>query len=374
MSSFKKLKIVLLSGASSIHTIRWANGLNDVGHEVHVISQHIPCDPLNKGIVLHQFPFRGALGYFIMIPKVKKLLAQIQPDIVNAHYASGYATTARFVNHRPWLLSVWGSDVYDFPYISPIHKWLVKTNLMAADAVASTSICMAKQTRTLIPELTNIAITPFGVDTSAYKNIAAIDVHNDKQLIIGTVKTMAWKYGIDTLIDAFALLISKLQITHTDLASRLILRLIGNGPSLEEYKKQTKQLGISEKVEFVGRIPHTQVPNELSRFDIYVALSRLDSESFGVAIIEASAAGRPVIVSDAGGLPEVTLQDKTGLIIPRENPQAAADAMERLVLNPQLRQQLGQTGKEHVEQTYNWSTCIEKMTAVYRQVIAKKRQ
>ncbi|MFG3502814.1 glycosyltransferase [Pseudomonas sp. NPDC047963] len=365
------MKIALLSGASSIHTVRWANGLNAAGHEVHVISQHKPCDSLDERVVLHQFPFRGTLGYFTMVPKVRRLLNQIRPDIVNAHYASGYATTARFVRYRPWLLSVWGSDVYDFPYKSPLHRWLVRSNLMAADAVASTSICMAEQTRSLAPTLAEICITPFGVDTSAYKNIAAVNESNDRQLIVGTVKTMASKYGIDTLIDAFALLVNKLQVTHVDLANRLMLRLVGGGPELEEYRKRAVRFGVAEKIEFVGRVPHTQVPEKLAGLDIYVALSRLDSESFGVAIIEAGAAGRPVVVSDAGGLPEVTLQEITGLIVPRENPQAAADAIERLVLDPQLRQQLGLAGREHVEKNYNWPACVEKMAEVYRQVITK---
>lgn len=363
------MRIALLSGASAIHTIRWANGLNAAGHEVHVISQHEPCDPLNDGVVLHQFPFRGALGYFIMIAKVKKLLKEIRPDIVNAHYASGYATTAHFAGYRPWLLSVWGSDVYDFPYNSPFHKWLVQSNLKSSDAVASTSICMAVQTRILAPELVDIPLTPFGVDVNLYKNIVSVDANNDKALVIGTVKTMAYKYGIDTLIDAFALLVKKMRLSHTDLAARLVLRLVGDGPALDDYKKQAVRLGVAEKVHFVGRVPHTQVPEELSKLDIYVALSRLDSESFGVAIIEAGAAGRPVVVSDAGGLPEVTLQDKTGLIVPRENAQAAADAIERLVLNPKLRQQLGQAGREHVEKTYNWAACVEQMVSVYKKVV-----
>src|SRR5699024_6321216 len=109
------------------------------------------------------------------------------------------------------------------------------------------------------------------------------------------------------------------------LAEKLELRLVGNGPQQEEYQQLSAKLGLGSKVYFVGRVPHQDVPNELAKLDVYVALSRLDSESFGVAIIEAGAARRPVVVSDAGGLPEVTLDGITGLVVPRENPQAAAD-------------------------------------------------
>lgn len=355
------MKIALISGASSIHTIRWANGLAEAGHDVHVITQHEACDPFLPQVTVHQFPFRGVLGYFLMAPQVRKLLLQIKPDVVNAHYASGYATTARLAKVRPFVLSVWGSDVYDFPYKSSLHKWLVRKNLLAADVVASTSHCMAEQTRSLAPELAEIPITPFGVDIQAYAQAQPLVANNDK-LVIGTVKSMASTYGIDTLIDAFALLHKKLAASEPEIANKLILRLVGDGPSTDEYKQQANKLGIANKVEFVGRVPHTEVPNELAKLDIYVALSRI--ESFGVAIIEAGAAGRPVVVSDAGGLPEVTLQNKTGLIVPRENPQAAADAIEKLVLNPELRVSMGEAGRKHVAETYGWDVCVDKMVEV----------
>lgn len=366
MGEPRKLKIALLSGASSIHTIRWANGLSAMGHEVHVISQHAPCDPLDESIALHQFPFRGALGYFLMVPSVKKLLRRLEPDIVNAHYASGYATTARLVGQRPWLLSVWGSDVYDFPYKSPVHRWLVRANLLAADGVASTSICMAEQVRTLAPSLTDIHITPFGVDMTAYAAIEPVAAKWQQSLTIGTIKTMARTYGIDTLIQAFALLLKQLDEMRPDLAAKLQLRLVGGGPQATEYRVLTARLGIAEKVSFIDRVPHAEVPQELAKLDIYVALSRI--ESFGVAVIEASAAGRPVVVSDVGGLPEVTLDNETGLIVPCENPQAATDALRALVLDPDLRHRLGVAGKQHVAETYAWPSCVQKMIAVYRQV------
>lgn len=356
-------KIVLLSGASSIHTVRWANGLSAAGHEVHVVTQHPMVDPFNSNVKVHLFPFRGVLGYFTMVPVVRKLLREIKPDIVNAHYASGYGTTARLVAHHPWVLSVWGSDVYDFPYKSPLHKWLVRKNLMAADVVASTSHCMAEQTRSIAPGLKEIPVTPFGVDMQAYSNAEGLATNNDK-LVIGTVKSMASKYGIDTLIEAFALLVRKLADTQPELARYVQLRLVGGGPQMDEYKNLATRLDLADKVEFVGRVPHQEVPRELAKLDVYVALSRLDSESFGVAIIEAGAARRPVVVSDAGGLPEVTLDGVTGLVVPRENPQAAADAIEKLVLSPEMRVRMGEAGRKHVSDTYGWDVCVNTMVKV----------
>lgn len=363
------MKIALLSGASSIHTVRWANGLNAVGHNVYVISKHPLDEPFHPAVKVHILTFSGAIGYFRMVPEVRKLLDKIKPDIVNAHYASGYGTTARLVGYHPWVLSVWGSDVYDFPYKSFIHKWLVKKNLRAADRIASTSLCMAEQTRTLTPELSNIAITPFGVDLISYEGLKPELGRIPNKIVIGTVKTMKPNYGIDILIEAYALLIKSLHEKLGNFNLELELKLVGGGEQTEELKNLATKLGVADSVKFIGQVQHSLIPQELASLDIYVALSRM--ESFGVAVIEASAAGLPVVVSDTGGLREVTVAGKTGFIVPREDPIAAAAALEKLVFDPELRHKLGCAGKVHVAENYSWMVCIKTMLNVYADVISK---
>lgn len=360
------MKIVLLSGASSIHTVRWADGLSAVGHEVHVISQHPVADSFSAGVTVHEFPYRGIVGYFTMVGPVRELLGQLKPDIVNAHYASGYGTTARLVNYHPWIMSVWGSDVYDFPHKSPLHKWLVTANLKAADAVASTSWCMAARTQALVPGLDDISVTPFGVDMTAYADTAHAAARDPDRITIGTVKTLAPKYGVDTLIEAFSIVVGEMEQKDPKIANKLFLRLVGGGPQTRELQMLAEKLKIADRVSFVGQIPHKEVPQELGKLDVYVALSRLDSESFGVAIIEAGAAGLPVVVSDAGGLPEVTVHGKTGLVVPRDNPRAAATAMISLIEDQELRERMGRAGREHVQSHYSWPVCIETMLHVYQ--------
>ncbi|HCT6425808.1 TPA: glycosyltransferase family 4 protein, partial [Citrobacter freundii] len=150
---------------------------------------------------------------------------------------------------------------------------------------------------------------------------------------------------------------------------KLELRLVGGGEQTAELIALSEKLGIADHVNFIGQVPHTSVPQELACLDIYVALSR--SESFGVAIIEAGAAGRPVVVSDAGGLPEVTIDGVTGLVVPREDPSAAAAALEKLVLDCNLRKEMGYAGKIHVAKNYSWSACIKTMLEVYNTTVSK---
>lgn len=363
------MKVALLSSAASVHTIRWANGLAQAGLDVHIISQHPQSEPIDQKVKVHILPFRGVLGYFMMVPAVKSILKKIQPDIVNAHYASGYATTAHLVGYHPWIASVWGSDVYDFPNKSPAHKLLVRKNLLASDKVASTSHCMATQTKSFTPELKTIAITPFGVDTKYYDTLteSLLERDNSKEIVIGTVKSLAPHYGIDILIKAFAHIVEDFKSNHPAIVNKLRLRLVGGGPQRSELERLTQQLKISSRVDFVGRVNSSDVPIELNKLDIYVALSR--SESFGVAIIEAGAAGRPVVVSNVGGLPEVVIRDETGLIVPKDNPKAAAKAISKLILDKQLRITMGNAAKQHVTQTYDWDVCVATMVDLYKETI-----
>lgn len=362
------MKVLFLAAASSIHTVRWVNGLADAGVEIVLVTQH-PSDGLDAANVrVLNLPFRGSAGYFLNFLALRKIIADEKPDLINAHYASGYGTTARLAGFRPILLSVWGSDVYDFPKTSPIHKWWVAQNLKAASAVASTSHTMAAQTRTLMPDLgQKIPITPFGVDTSRF--FPSMRDDQDRPLVIGTVKTLDSKYGIDTLLDAVALLIQKLTPATPAIAKSIRLRIVGTGPQEAELKQRAADLGIGSIVDFVGRVPHDQVPNELHKMDIYAALSRLDSESFGVAIVEAGACGLPVVVSDVDGFSEVVQDQTTGLIVRRDDPEAAAQALWALVLDADLRQRLGDNARFHVGSKYGWQHCIDRMIDVYSAVL-----
>ena len=186
-------------------------------------------------------------------------------------------------------------------------------------------------------------------------------------LTIGTVKTLAPTYGIDTLIHAFALLRRQLQVQAPTTAQGLRLRLVGGGPQQAELQQLAHTLGVADVTTFVGSVPHTQVPQELATLDIFAALSRL--ESFGVAAIEAGAARLPVVVSDAGGLPEVVQHGQTGLVVPKDDPSAAAAALLRLVQDPALCQRLGTAGQQHVANNYAWPACVKTMIGVYERTI-----
>jgi glycosyltransferase involved in cell wall biosynthesis len=145
------------------------------------------------------------------------------------------------------------------------------------------------------------------------------------------------------------------------------LEITGGGPDERALRRQSQQRGLSEHVTFHGPVAHTRVPEMLRRLDIFAALSR--EESFGVAAIEAASCEKPVVVSDAEGFTEVTLNEKTGLIVPRNDACAAADALVRLVRDEALRASLGREGRLHVLRQYSWAVSLNHMIDTYHTVI-----
>ena len=93
-------------------------------------------------------------------------------------------------------------------------------------------------------------------------------------------------------------------------------------------------------------------------------------EPIPLVISEAMACGLPVVVSDAGGLPEVVRDGETGLVVPRDDVPALQAALKRLVLDPALRERLGRNGRVHVEREYEWGHCVDLMEQAYARTIA----
>ena len=180
------MRILLLGPANSIHLQRWAAALVDRGHTLCLASQQ-RCElallPAAAEVVW--LPHGGSLGYFRNTWSLRQLLARWRPELLHAHYASGYGTTMALSGFRPTLLSVWGSDVYDFPYEGALKNRLLRWNLRRATLIASTSHAMARQVQRLTPERVDIPVTPFGVDVDRFAPAPEPAIPDSGHLTIG---------------------------------------------------------------------------------------------------------------------------------------------------------------------------------------------
>jgi glycosyltransferase involved in cell wall biosynthesis len=363
----KKIKLAILANIISIHTSRWVNALAERGYDICLITQDHGDHAISSSVKIYFLPFQGNKGYFLNALFLRRLLVKIKPDLLNAHYASGYGTLGRLSSFHPYILSVWGSDVYDFPYKSKFNMRLIQKNLKSADLIASTSKVMAEQVLLICKGIKKIRVTPFGVDTNIFKpNYLE---KNGDIITVGTIKMLYHQYGIDTLISGFALARNSLMKYNTDIASKLRLLIVGGGDERERLEQLVDSNNISGVTIFTGEVPHSSVPSYLNRLDIYVAASRL--ESFGVAILEASACSLPVIVTNVGGLPEVVEDGVTGIIIEKENHHALAKAIEKLAIDKDSRIRMGVAGQRRVVEFFSWEQSVIIMEKLYRDVVSQ---
>lgn len=354
------MKLLLLADARSIHTQKWASYFADRGHRVDVLSfrnAEIPNVTVHR---LRAF-IPGKLARLTAISKVRKLIDVIGPDIVHAHYATSYGLLGSLTGFHPLVISVWGSDVFEFPRKSYLHRKLLQFNLAKADHVCSTSNIMAREARKYCDR--PISVTPFGIDCTRFR--PSPSGGDPSQVVIGTVKSGYWYYGAQFVISSFSLLRNSVK---PEIASKLRLVIAGDGPYNRSLKRLVNKLGIQHATEFVGNVPHAAMPALLNTFSISATLS--ERESFGVAVIEASACGIPVVVSNSEGLPEVVENDLTGIIVPSRDVEAAAHAFRRLIDDPHLRKTMGANGRDYVLKNYNWIENASRLERVYEALIA----
>ena len=134
-------KVFFIGPANSVHTVKWVNALSEY-FEMHLIycSNHLPDkDKIDARVILHQLKYKAPIGYYWNAKELQELYQKLNHQIINCHYASGYGTLSRKAELSPVLLSVWGSDVYEFPKESWLKKRIFSKNIKFDDCIASTS-------------------------------------------------------------------------------------------------------------------------------------------------------------------------------------------------------------------------------------------
>jgi L-malate glycosyltransferase len=367
------MRVLLLGDATTPHIINWANNLHASGIEIYIFSlEEVNAEKYNEGIKVYcsqkysgiKKKDTGALSkalYLLVVPEIRKLIKRTKPDLVHAHYGSSYGLIGALAGFHPYLISIWGSDVVDFPETSPLHRWVFKYSLSKAERILSTSPFMAK----LLNKYTDkkVDITPFGIDTKRF-NPGAKDKFFSEEVdcVVGTVKSLEWYYGIEYLINSFHIVLKKLP------DKKLKLLIVGGGALESKIRKQIKELNIEDKVTLTGKIAFNEVNKYHNILDIFIAISVYD-ETFGVAVLEASACEKPVIISRVGGMKELVIDKVTGFIVEPKNAEETAIKMIELINNVNLRKEMGKRGRELVLEKYELKKCVKKMTDIYEELI-----
>lgn len=354
------MKICFFAPANNYHTQKWCKWFYEHGYQVYVISlvpfeiENVKVYLLNTSAASNSKDLKKIL-YIKKVFELKKLIKLINPDIVSVHYASSYGALIAFTGIKNYILSMWGSDIYEFPQKSIFHKYILKYSLYKAPYLFSTSKAMATEASKYTSK--NIWITPFGVDMNLFKKSLK---KQSSDFIIGNIKSLSPVYGIDTLIKA----LFYIRKNRPDIPIKL--KIGGKGDYEQEYKNLADTLGLNDSIEWLGYISQEEVASQWNSMDIGVILSR--SESFGVSAIEALACSKPIVITDVDGLKEVSNPNISSLVVNIDDYEAAAESIIYFYDNPEKKVSMGNQGRLYVESHFEIEKCFKYIEKIFADI------
>ena len=323
-----------------------------------------------EGIPVHRFPFRvptegfkSKLGYWLTSQQIRRrlftLVKRYKTDVLHVQCVSSnafYALATQRAQMLPLVLTLQGELTMDAERIYERSRFArdnLRCCLQRADAITACSRQTLQETEAFFGQ-------PFGSRGQVvYNGIAAADLNGVKPFeharpyVFALGRHVAQK-GFDVLLRALKLLAARNSFCD--------LILAGDGVEQAALRSLAAELGLTERVLFTGRVNHGKVMSLFAGCRIFVLPSR--HEPFGIVNLEAMAAGKPIVASWVGGVPEIVVEGENGLLVPPEEPEALATAIGRLLSDEALRQRLGANARERAK-CFTWSKIAAEYMEVY---------
>jgi glycosyltransferase involved in cell wall biosynthesis len=180
--------------------------------------------------------------------------------------------------------------------------------------------------------------------------------------LVGNVGRLAPQKGQRHLIGAMPMLLARVPSAHA---------LIAGGGDLEDYLRDlADEVGVAERVHVLG--PRRDVPALMHAIDAFVMPSIW--EGFGLVLLEAMAAARPIVASRVATIPEVVVDGETGLLVPPGDAAALAEALARLAASSDLRRELGERGRERLSREFSVEKMVGDTELLYRELVEEGRR
>jgi len=192
-----------------------------------------------------------------------------------------------------------------------------------------------------------------GIDTSLFRPTTPdpdIVRTDGTPLLLWVGRLQPWK-GVDVALRALR------EIPQA------YLMIVGDGETRADLERLAQELGLAERVRFLGALPRERLPSIYAAADLLLATS-FASETFGIGLVEAQACGLPVVASRFGGFPEVIDEGHTGLLVPPRDPTALAAAVRTLLNDPERRRAMADAAPGWAAQ-FSWSAVVDRIEAVY---------
>jgi glycosyltransferase involved in cell wall biosynthesis len=295
--------------------------------------------------------------------RVRALARDIAPDVIHASgFEAAFLPRCRvraMTTHHPdlplWAPPSWTRPWSRLRYVR-WHQvaWLEREGLRKADVAFFVSAsaqgrAAARGYRTSRPR-----VVPNGVDGALFS--PARDGRRVEEPTVVFAGRMDDQKGVDVLLRAVSLL-----------SPRPRLRLVGGGWKDAEYRRLAAELGLGERVEFLGQVPRADLPVLLRSASVVAVPSRY--ENLPLSVLEGMACGVPVVVSRVGGVPEMIDDGVEGTLVPAEVPEALAAALDRLLRDHALAAKMGAAGRRRVLAEFTWESVAARTEACYQELL-----
>lgn len=348
------------------------------GHDVHVYTAAWPGESDDPpGVSVHRLRPGISIGNALLLPGLIRALRRF--DVVHLHcpfIGGGELATAVARIRRMPLVVTYHNDlaapgargalfaVYRRT-LAPAILAGARRVAVVADGYAAESPLLGVLARSRDARLLEV---PNGVDTARFH--PGVDGAPIRRAhgIPGDAFVVAFSGVLDTA-HHFKRLDLLLRAVGGTAVDRPWLLVVGGGSLLPVYRQLAIDSGIGDRVSFVGRVPHADVPSYIAAADV-LALPSDGVESFGMVLIEAMACGRPVIATDLPGVRDVVDNERDGLLVPPGDVAAMSRAIDKFArMPPAVRRAMGAAGRLKVEDRYQWERIGERLEALYESVV-----
>jgi glycosyltransferase involved in cell wall biosynthesis len=363
---------------------RFATAQAERGHRVEVFTAPAEGEPPDPGAALvHRIDPVLAIGNAPLIPS----LARIEGfDVLHLHYpfifgseltllgrlGSRRRRQALLVHYKNRLVGNGARRAAFEAYEHTVAPFLigVADRVCVLSAEHAESVPYLRRTGARQPG--KLVQVPNGVDTDLFapgpdeRGLRASLGIGEQEIVVAFAATLDRAHHfkrLDVALAAFARL--------GDEGIHMVVA--GGGELLDDFRAQATSKGIGERVHFLGRVPHADLPDVLRAADLFL-LTTEPPESFGIVLIEAMACGLPTIATEYPGVRAVVDDGETGLLVERGDPGAVADAVRRLVdAGAAGRARIGAAGRDKAVRLWSWPRLIDQMDDAYNAAIEERR-
>ena len=323
--------------------------------------------PESGTILEEEIKEKGLKVYFLnkrrgldlrMIPQLYRLFRAFCPDVVHTHlYVLRYTLLPMLFCRVPVRVhTVHNVAQKEVDRIGKLVHWIAFR--LGGVVPISISREVANTVRAVYGRGIHTPVIYNGIPTTRFVSRAGRDnAKKEKDVVLLHVGRFAPEKNHLLLIEAFALALKEYPTMQ--------LWLVGDGALRPAVERLVKEKGLDKMVLFIGVIPN--VADFLADCDLFVLSS--DWEGFGIVIAEAMAAGKPVIATAVGGVPELVEDGVTGILVPSRDPQALAQAILRLVKDPDLRQRMGKAAQERALERFDIARTAREYEALYLKLL-----